>query len=361
MSSVNSIASEKLFRLIGTPKCPAIIDVRADDDFSTDPRLVPGSVRRPSEAVGDWAAEFRGQSVVVICHKGLKLSHGVAAFLREAGASAEVLEDGFAGWARSGLSLVVTNKLLPRNAQGRTVWVTRERPKIDRIACPWLIRRFVDPDAVFLFVAPSEVSAVAEQFGGAAFDIEGVFWSHRGEACTFDVMIEEFGLRLARAPAAGDDRPRRRYRSPRSRAGSAWPSRSFARSVAHVRGRSRTARRRDDTLRCVLSLELATRRAKRTTGPPTRRGPDMTDTLALSRDESRERRSRRFDRRSLSRLAPRRGAELRRPSRTNRGDAPHSRRRKKVGVGEPLHACAQLLHACCPVPRRSSSPPISAG
>ena len=61
MSSVNSIASEKLFRLIGTPKCPALIDVRADDDFSTDPRLVPSSLRRASDAVGDWAAEFRGQ------------------------------------------------------------------------------------------------------------------------------------------------------------------------------------------------------------------------------------------------------------------------------------------------------------
>ena len=158
MSSVNSIASEKLVRLIGTPKCPALVDVRADDEFSTDPRLVPGSVRRSSDAVGDWAAEFRGRSAVVICDKGLKLSHGVAALLREAGASAEVLEDGFAGWVRSGLSLVATNKLPPLNAQGRTMWVTRERPKIDRIACPWLIRRFVDPNALFLFVAPSEVS-----------------------------------------------------------------------------------------------------------------------------------------------------------------------------------------------------------
>jgi rhodanese-related sulfurtransferase len=194
MSSVNSIACEKLVRLLGTPKCPALIDVRADDDFAADPRLVPGSVRRSSDAIGDWAAEFRGRSVVVICHKGLKLSHGVAAFLREAGASAEVLQDGFAGWVRTGLSLVATGKLPPRNAQGRTLWVTRERPKIDRIACPWLVRRFVDPNALFLFVSPSEVLAVAEQFGGAAFDIEGVFWSHRGEACTLDVMIEEFGL-----------------------------------------------------------------------------------------------------------------------------------------------------------------------
>ena len=86
------------------------------------------------------------------------------------------------------------SKLPPRNPQGRTLWVTRERPKIDRIACPWLIRRFVDPAALFLFVAPSEVEGVAEQFGGAPFDIEGVFWSHRGEICTFDVMIEELGL-----------------------------------------------------------------------------------------------------------------------------------------------------------------------
>jgi hypothetical protein len=74
--------------------------------------------------------------------------------------------------------------------------VTRGRPKVDRIACPWLIRRFVDPGAVFLFVAPSEVMGVADRFGAAPFDIEGegVFWSHRGERCTFDVMIEELGL-----------------------------------------------------------------------------------------------------------------------------------------------------------------------
>jgi hypothetical protein len=74
--------------------------------------------------------------------------------------------------------------------------VTRSRPKIDRIACPWLIRRFVDPDAVFLFVPASEVQGVAERFAATPFDIEGdhVFWSHRGDLCTFDVMIEEFGL-----------------------------------------------------------------------------------------------------------------------------------------------------------------------
>lgn len=72
--------------------------------------------------------------------------------------------------------------------------MTRSRPKIDRIACPWLIRRFIDPSAIFLFVPASEVSLVADRFGATPFDIEDVFWSHRGDLCTFDVMIEEFGL-----------------------------------------------------------------------------------------------------------------------------------------------------------------------
>jgi len=74
--------------------------------------------------------------------------------------------------------------------------VTRARPKVDRIACPWLIRRFVDPEAIFLFVAPAQVSGVAARYSAAAFDIdsEDVFWSHRGDLCTFDVMLREFGL-----------------------------------------------------------------------------------------------------------------------------------------------------------------------
>jgi hypothetical protein len=87
-----------------------------------------------------------------------------------------------------------TAVLPDRDGEGRTVWVTRSRPKIDRIACPWLIRRFIDPRAVILFVNPSEVIDVAQRFSAAPFDIEGVFWSHRGEKCSFDTMIEEFGL-----------------------------------------------------------------------------------------------------------------------------------------------------------------------
>ncbi len=194
MSSINTISPEKLARLIGTPNCPATIDVRDDEDFAADPRLIPGSVRRSYLEPWRWAAELAGRSAVVSCQKGLKLSQGAAAWLRNEGVAAESLDGGLLAWIDAGLPLVSAEKLPPRDAKGRTVWVTRERPKIDRIACPWLIRRFVDPRAVFLFVAPAEVEAVGERFAATPFDVEAVFWSHRGELCTFDVMIEEFGL-----------------------------------------------------------------------------------------------------------------------------------------------------------------------
>jgi rhodanese-related sulfurtransferase len=194
MSSFTTIAPEKLARLIGTANAPALIDVRPDEDFAADPRLIPGAIRRDHEEAADWAKEFSGRSAIVVCRRGQKHAHGAAAWLRHAHVDAETLEGGFEGWKAAKLPLVPTSKLPGRDAMGRTVWVTRARPKVDRIACPWLIRRFVDPNAVFLFVAPSEVIAVSEQFNAAPFDIENVFWSHRGELCTFDVMIEEFAL-----------------------------------------------------------------------------------------------------------------------------------------------------------------------
>jgi rhodanese-related sulfurtransferase len=198
MSSFNTISPEKVARLIGVPHGPALIDVRAKEDFAADPRFIPGAIRRAYESVSSWAPDFAGRSAIVICEKGQKVSEGVAAWLRHAGSpSAEVLVGGHAAWAQAGLPLVAEGKLPPRDLQGRTVWVTRSRPKIDRIACPWLIRRFVDPEAVFLFVSPAEVQSVAERFNGAPFDIEGVFWSHRGEFCTFDTMLDELGLRSA--------------------------------------------------------------------------------------------------------------------------------------------------------------------
>ncbi|HRE19679.1 MAG TPA: sulfurtransferase/chromate resistance protein [Rhabdaerophilum sp.] len=200
MPSPTEITPAQLARLAGTPEAPLVIDVRIDEDYALDPRMIPASQRRSHKDVALWGAALAGRSVVVSCQKGLKLSQGVAAWLRHLGAEASSLEGGFIAWQAQDLPLVNTAAVPPRAPTGRTLWVTRARPKIDRIACPWLIRRFIDPEAVFLFVAPSEVEAVADRFGATPFDIENVFFSHRGDpagadhTCTFDTMVHEFGL-----------------------------------------------------------------------------------------------------------------------------------------------------------------------
>ena len=185
MPGFGQIAPAQLARLIGTPDCPVLLDVRLPEDREAQPFLVPTAQVVSHDAVGP----VTGSRAVVICARGRKLSEGVAAQLRTKGIAAEVLEGGMAAWAEAGLPMVPMAAL-----PATSLWVTRHRPKIDRIACPWLIRRFVDPAAQFLFVAPSEVQAVADRFNATPFDIEGVFFSHRGERCSFDTMVQEFGL-----------------------------------------------------------------------------------------------------------------------------------------------------------------------
>jgi rhodanese-related sulfurtransferase len=194
MTSTTEITVGQLSRLIGLSDSPSIIDVRTDEDFALSPCLIPGSERQDYRSVASWASSYAGRTVIVSCQKGLKLSQGVAAWLRHAGVPAQTLVGGMVAWAEAGQTTMRLHHLPSRDANGQTVWVTRARPKVDRIACPWLIRRFIDPKAVFLFVAPSEVKAVAERFAATPFDIEDVFWSHRGDQCTFDTMIEVFGL-----------------------------------------------------------------------------------------------------------------------------------------------------------------------
>ncbi len=196
MPSPNEITVSQLSRRIGLPDTPALVDVRIDEDVEADPRMIPGARRHDYRSVSEWSARYIGRQVVVICHRGKKLSHGVAAHLRADGIAAESLGGGMVGWREAAQPTIVTARLPPRDVHGHTVWVTRERPKIDRIACPWLIRRFIDPGARFLFVKASEVLDVADRLAAVPFDVDGVFWSHRGEICTFDTMLTEFGLDL---------------------------------------------------------------------------------------------------------------------------------------------------------------------
>jgi hypothetical protein len=90
-------------------------------------------------------------------------------------------------------------------------WVTRERPKTDRIACPWLIRRFIDPEAVILYLPADDVLSVASSEGARSFDAPGAEFTHRDGLCSFEVLIDEFSLgadpalaRLARIVHAAD-------------------------------------------------------------------------------------------------------------------------------------------------------------
>lgn len=80
-------------------------------------------------------------------------------------------------------------------------WVTRARPKTDRIACPWLIRRFIDPAAEIVYVPPSQVLDVAAAENARSFDAPGAEFDHRAGRCTFEVLIDEFGLASDRALA----------------------------------------------------------------------------------------------------------------------------------------------------------------
>ena len=193
MPSPTTITVSQLSRLIGTPDCPVIIDACIDEDFNLDPYLIPGAFRYPHDQITLLATRLKDCKVVVVCQKGLKISEGAAAVLRHLGISAENLQGGNFAWRDANQPRIPAQKI-PAKPGEATRWVTKQRPKIDRIACPWLIRRFIDVNAEFLFVKESQVEAVAEKFQATPFDIENTFWSHRADRCTFDTLIEEFEL-----------------------------------------------------------------------------------------------------------------------------------------------------------------------
>jgi rhodanese-related sulfurtransferase len=185
----HSISPNDLYARLGTASAPLLVDVRRPDTFSADNKLIAGAARRPPEDVGRWLTDVpAGHPVVAYCNHGREVSQGVAAALRTAGIEAAYLERGIAGWVEKGLP---TRRNIGA-ASGK--WVTREHPKIDRIACPWLIRRFIDPDAEFIYVPTSQVLAVAKETGGTPYDIDGVEFTHEGERCSFDTILRIFDI-----------------------------------------------------------------------------------------------------------------------------------------------------------------------
>ena len=195
LSPSYSITPKDFWNTIATREPPQLIDVRRRDAYEQSPHLLPGAVWRDPTKATQWAAEFdASRPLVAACKAGHEMSQMVVAQLRVDGIDARVMEGGYEGWTKAGLPLVAKTELDRLVPKRPSIWVTRRRPKIDRIACPWMIRRFLDPQARILFVDPDQVVAVARESGGVPFDIKDVELSHVGERCTFDTMLELFGL-----------------------------------------------------------------------------------------------------------------------------------------------------------------------
>jgi len=186
--AARAIVAAELAAAIGAWRFPLILDVRREPAFAAAPRSLPGAIRRAPEGVAEWAATLElGRLVVAACVHGHEVSQGVAAALAAQGHDARFLDGGIEGWRATGRPMAA-------KPGAPSLWVTRARPKVDRIACPWLIRRFIDPDARILFVPADSVLAVAAETGATAFDAPGAPLHHRGERCSLDAIIHDHAI-----------------------------------------------------------------------------------------------------------------------------------------------------------------------
>ena len=188
-----AVTAETLYATLGLPAAPLLVDVRRADDFTAHPRMLPGARRGDPERIAHWAKTLpRTRPIAVYCAHGRQVSQTAAETLTRLGFETAYVEGGFDGWAEAGRATVRVRSDL--GVPGASRWVTRERPKIDRLACPWLVRRFIDPDASFFYVPAHRVRAQAEALKAQPYDIDDVTFSHRGPCCSFDAFLDEFDL-----------------------------------------------------------------------------------------------------------------------------------------------------------------------
>ena len=169
--------------------------MRRRDVLSNRLSFLPGAVWRDAGKAATWAAEFdRTRPIVAACKAGHEMSQRAVAQLRADGLDARVLEGGYQAWRAAGLPAVAKaelDRIAPDAAKSLGDAAAAEnRPH----RLPWLVRRFLDPQARILFVDPDMVVEVARESGGIPFDIKDIELSHDGERCTFDTMLKLFGL-----------------------------------------------------------------------------------------------------------------------------------------------------------------------
>ena len=180
-----SIDAASLKQSLRSSAPPLVIDVRRNERFRESPSLIKGALRRDPATVEQWRHTLpRAANVVVYCVHGHEVSQNVAKAL-----GARYLEGGIEHWREEG------GETAPKPSGAATRWVTRERPKIDRIACPWLVRRFVDPEAEFLYVPAADVKRIAQEKTATPYDVAEVELTHVGERCSFDAFLDRFHLK----------------------------------------------------------------------------------------------------------------------------------------------------------------------
>lgn len=205
------IPASDLSARIGTAQAPMLFDTCRDKAFASAERVVAGAKWRDPGAIDRWVTEIpQGRDVVVNCVHGHQMSQSTVARLRQLGVNARVLQGGIEGYIEAGGVTIRKSETLPKFHAQATRWVTREKPKVGRIACPWFIRRFVDPAAEIFFVEADWVKGVAVELDAIPFDVPETEFSHEGEKCSFDVFLDRFGVEdgslrhLARIVRAAD-------------------------------------------------------------------------------------------------------------------------------------------------------------
>ena len=184
-----------LSRVIGTPNAPLIVDVRKTEDFIASDYFIPGAIRWNYDAGDAAPVEINDvTSAVAYCVKGLHIGITGAEKLRSTNRAATFLEGGLRQWMATDAPRVKKRPDFAVTGESVSRWVTRARPKIDRIACPWLVRRFIDPRAEFFYVPTSEVFAFAKANNAVAYDIPGAPIEHAGPLCSFDHFLRAFEL-----------------------------------------------------------------------------------------------------------------------------------------------------------------------
>lgn len=190
-----SIDPRSLYADLGSPAAPYILDVRRPTAFEADPGMLASALRPEGDLVAFASRLGTDRPLVAYCVHGHEVSQQAARELSGAGRRSAYLEGGIEAWRAAGLPTV--RRRVDWRVPGGSRWITRERPKIDRIACPWLIRRFIDPLATFDYVPSSRVLSDAVAANAVPYDLPGAVVGHRGERCSFDALLEDFELRDA--------------------------------------------------------------------------------------------------------------------------------------------------------------------